>query len=114
MRESETFQGELGSIAADVRAGRAFFESENAKYWRHALAGTLKTPTMQVEATQAAIWLTTTCIRAANACFALGGGSAVYDSSPLQRRVRDLQVAGQHAAVQRRHYVDAGRMLLQP
>jgi indole-3-acetate monooxygenase len=112
MRESETFQGELGRIAANVRAARAFFESENAKYWRHALTGTLNTPALEAEATQGAIWLTTTCISAAEACFALGGGSVIYDKSPLQRRLRDLQVAGQHAAVHRRHYVNAGRMLL--
>jgi indole-3-acetate monooxygenase len=113
MRESETFQGELGRIAANVRAARAFFESVNAKYWRHALAGTLNTPTMEAEATQGAIWLATTCIGAADACFALGGGGVIYDKSPLQRRLRDIQVAGQHAAVHRRHYVNAGRMLLQ-
>jgi alkylation response protein AidB-like acyl-CoA dehydrogenase len=113
MRQSETFQAELGRVAADVRAARAFFESETARYWRHALAGTLNTPALQVEATQGAIWLTTTCIRAADACFALGGGAAVYDSSSLQRHLRDLQVAGQHAAVHQRHYVNAGKMLLQ-
>ncbi len=113
MRHSESFQGELGRIAANVRAARAFFESENARYWRHALAGTLNTPALQAEATQGAIWLTTICIRIADACFTLGGGPAVYDSSPLQRHLRDLQVAGQHAAVHQRHYVNAGKMLLQ-
>jgi indole-3-acetate monooxygenase len=113
MRESETFQGELGRVAADVRAARAFFESENARYWRHALAGTLNTPALQAEATQGAIWLTTICTRAADACFSLGGGAAVYDDSPLQRRLRDLQVASQHGAVHRRHYVNAGKLLLQ-
>jgi alkylation response protein AidB-like acyl-CoA dehydrogenase len=113
MRESETFQGELGRIAADVRAARAFFDSENAKYWRYALAGTLNTPALQAEATQGAVWLTTICIRAADDCFALGGGAALYDSSPLQRHLRDLQAAGQHAAVHRRHYVNAGKTLLQ-
>jgi alkylation response protein AidB-like acyl-CoA dehydrogenase len=113
MRESETFQGELGRVAADVRAVRAFFESENARYWHHALAGTLNTPTLQAQATQGAIWLTANCIRAADTCFALGGSAAVYDSSSLQRRLRDLQVAGQHAAVHQRHYVNAGKLLLE-
>jgi indole-3-acetate monooxygenase len=113
MRESETFQGELGRVAADVRAARAFFESENARYWHHALAGTLNTPTLQAQATQGAIWLTANCIRAADTCFALGGSAAVYDSSSLQRRLRDLQVAGQHAAVHQRHYVNAGKLLLE-
>jgi acyl-CoA dehydrogenase-like protein len=45
-------------------------------------------------------------------CFALGGSSAIYESSPLQRRLRDLQTAAQHAVVQQRHYVTAGKLLL--
>jgi alkylation response protein AidB-like acyl-CoA dehydrogenase len=113
MRESEIFQGELGKAAAEIRAARAFFETQVASHWRHALAGTLKDPALLTDATQTAIWLTTTCIRAVDACFTLGGGSAVFDSSPLQRRLRDLHTAGQHAAVHQRHYVDAGKLLLQ-
>ena len=113
MRESEIFQAELGRIGADIRAARAFCQAEHARYWRHALAGTLKTPALQAEATQGAIWLASICTRATDACFALGGGASVYDNSSLQRRLRDLHVAGQHAAVHQRHYVDAGKLLLQ-
>jgi alkylation response protein AidB-like acyl-CoA dehydrogenase len=112
MRDSEIFQFELGRVEAEVRAARAFLEVQAASHWRHALAGTLKDEALAVEATQTAIWLATTCVRAADACFALGGGSALYDSSPLQRRLRDLHVAAQHAAVQQRHYVGAGKLLL--
>jgi len=36
----------------------------------------------------------------------------VYESSPLQRRVRDLRVAAQHVAVHPRHYVAAGDAVL--
>jgi alkylation response protein AidB-like acyl-CoA dehydrogenase len=113
MRHSEIFQLELGRIAAEVRAARAFFEAQVASHWRHALAGTLRDPALAAEATQTAIWVTTTCIRAADACFALGGGGVVYDSSPLQRRLRDLHTAGQHVGVHQRHYVEAGKLLLQ-
>jgi indole-3-acetate monooxygenase len=112
MRQSETFQGELGRVAAEVRAARAFLQVQAESHWRHALAGTLKDEALLTQATQTAIWLATTCVRAADACFALGGGSAVYDSSPLQRRLRDLHTAAQHAAVQQRRYVDAGKLLL--
>jgi indole-3-acetate monooxygenase len=39
-----------------------------------------------------------TCVRAADACFALGGSKALYVISPLQRRLRDLHTAAQHLA----------------
>jgi alkylation response protein AidB-like acyl-CoA dehydrogenase len=112
MRDSETFQGELGRVAAEIGAARAFLQVQAASHWRHALAGTLKDEALFTQGTQTAIWLVTTCVRGADACFALGGGSALYETSPLQRRLRDLHVAAQHAAAQQRHYVSAGKLLL--
>ena len=112
MRESETFQGELGRVAADLRAARALLQVQAASHWRHALAGTLKDEALLTQGTQTAIWLATTCVRVADACFALGGGSALYETSPLQRRLRDLHAAAQHAIAHQRHYVSAGKLLL--
>src|SRR5215468_8061622 len=112
MRDSEIFQFELGRVVADLRAARALFEAQSASHWRHAVAGTLKGEELQAQSSQAAAWTTTTCVRVADASFALAGGSAVYENSPLQRRLRDLHVAGQHARLQQRHYVSAGHQLL--
>jgi indole-3-acetate monooxygenase len=112
MRETELFQAELGRAQAELRAAKAYLEIQTASHWRHACAGTLRNDGLMIEGTQAAIWVTQACLRVAETCFALGGGSAVYDASPLQRRLRDLQAAAQHAAVQQRHYVDAGKRLL--
>jgi alkylation response protein AidB-like acyl-CoA dehydrogenase len=112
MQDSETFQGELGRIAADVRAARALLEVQAASHWRHALAGTLKDEALYIQATQTAILLATTCVRVADSCFALGGGGALYETSPLQRRLRDLHAVAQHYNVQQRHYVNAGKLLL--
>jgi alkylation response protein AidB-like acyl-CoA dehydrogenase len=112
LRDSEIFQGELGRISADVRAAQAFFEGQAASIWSHALAGTLKDSGLATQATQTVIWLATTCLRATDACFALGGSSALYENSPLQRRLRDLRTAAQHGVVQQRNYVAAGKWLL--
>jgi alkylation response protein AidB-like acyl-CoA dehydrogenase len=109
MRESETFQFELGRVIAELGAARALYQVQIASHWRHALAGTLKDELLLTEGTQAGIWIASTCVRVAVACFAPAGGSAVYETSPLQRRMRDLHVAAQHAAVQQRHYVTAGK-----
>jgi alkylation response protein AidB-like acyl-CoA dehydrogenase len=113
MQDSEIFQGELGHIFADLRAAQAFLQVQVASHWRRAVAGTLKDETLLAQGTQTAIWLATTCVRVADACFALGAGSALYENSPLQRRMLDLHVAAQHGAVQRRHYVGGGKLLLE-
>ena len=112
MRDSETFQGELGRVAAELRAARAFLQVQAESHWRHALGGTLKDEALVTQGTQTATWLATTCVRVADACFALGGSSALYETSPLQRRLRDLHVVAQHYNVQQRHYVNAGKLLL--
>jgi alkylation response protein AidB-like acyl-CoA dehydrogenase len=112
LRESEIFQYELGRIEADLRAAQALFQVQAAGHWRHAVAGTLKTAALLTEGTQSALWIAATCNRIADACFALGGGAVLYESSPLQRRMRDLHAASQHATVQQRHYLGAGALLV--
>lgn len=112
MRESEIFQYELGRISADLAAAQAFHEVQAASHWRHALSGTLNDEDLVVEGARSATWLATTCVGVADACFALAGSSAVYDTSPLQRRLRDLHVAAQHAHAQQRQYADVGKLVL--
>jgi alkylation response protein AidB-like acyl-CoA dehydrogenase len=112
MRESEIFQYELGGVVADLRAAHATFEVQVASHWRHALAGTLKDEALFTQGTQTGAWIASTCVRIADVCFRLAGGSAVYENSPLQRRLRDLHVAAQHATIHRRHHVDAGKLVL--
>jgi indole-3-acetate monooxygenase len=112
MRESETFQGGIGRIVADLRAARALLEAEAETSWRRALAGTLKSEAHIVEATQAGIWLSETAMRIGDACFTLGGSGALYETSPLPRRLRDLHTAAQHAAVHPRHYPSTGKLVL--
>ena len=112
MRDSPMFQAELGRIQAEVRAARAMMEAQIASHWRHALAGETGAYEPWIESQQSAVWVTGTCLRVVDACFALGGGGALYDDSPLQRRMRDLHAAAQHRAVQARHYLLAGAVRL--
>lgn len=112
MRESEILKYELGRIEADLRAAKAAIEVQIESHWQHALAGTLGTEALLTEGAQTAVWVSKTCARVAEGCFALGGSSAIYDSSPLQRRMRDLLVASQHAVAHPRQYVNSGALLL--
>ena len=112
MRDDPLFQAEFGRIQAEVRAARLMMEAEVERHWRRAQAGGTSGYEPWIESQQTAVWVTQTCVRAADACFALGGGSALYDDSPLQRRMRDLHAAAQHRAVQPRHYLLAGAIAL--
>ncbi len=112
MRDSELFQHEIGRIEAELKAARAFSDAMVESHWRHALAGTLKGDALLTQGAQAATWITATCVRIVDECFRLGGGAALYETSPLQRRMRDIHAVAQHAAVHQRNYAGAGKLLL--
>ena len=113
MRESETLQFELGRVVAEFKAARALQRAQGANHWKHALAGTGGDEALFVENAQAAAWMTTACVRVVDACFALAGASAVFDSSPLQRRLRAIRTAAQHFTMQQRHYTAAGNLAIE-
>ncbi|HKR47239.1 MAG TPA: acyl-CoA dehydrogenase family protein [Paraburkholderia sp.] len=113
MRDSELFQAELGRVGADLRAAQAFMEAQATSHWGHALAGTINDAALRMQSTQNAVWIASTCVRIADACFALGGGSALYNASPLQRRLRDLHAGAQHVVAQQRNYAAVGKLLLE-
>jgi alkylation response protein AidB-like acyl-CoA dehydrogenase len=112
MRGADAFQSEVGRIEAELRATRAFLRTQAKSHWLHARAGTLRNEAKFTEGSQAAIWITSASVRIAKACFTLGGANAIYESSPLQRRLRDLLAVAQHATVHQQHMGSAGRLLL--
>jgi len=112
MQDSELFRLELGRAAAELRAVRLALEAQTESHWAHAQAGTLKTEARLIEGHQVAVHVATACRKVTEICFMLAGGSAVYLDSPLQRRLRDVMVLGQHATVQQRQFVNVGAFLL--
>jgi len=112
MRDSEVFQLEIGRIQADIRAARAFLRAQVASHWDHALAGTLATNELLVEGAQMATWVTATCVRIVDSCYALGGSTAIYETSALQRQLRDIHTAAQHGMVQQRMFITGGALVL--
>jgi alkylation response protein AidB-like acyl-CoA dehydrogenase len=110
--ETERFKEGLARLDADLMAARALLEAQIARVWRNPEQAAGKGLVRVAEQLQAAIWITSACVRVAEGCFELAGSRAVYESSSLQRRMRDLRVAAQHVAVHPRHYVTAGAAVL--
>jgi indole-3-acetate monooxygenase len=112
LAETERFKEGLARLDAELMAARALLEAQITRVWQNPERAAGKDMTRVAEQLQAAVWITSACVRVAEGCFELGGSRAVYESSSLQRRVRDLRVAAQHVAVQQRHYVMAGAAVL--
>lgn len=112
MRDSPVFQYEFGRIDADIRASRAFLERYAALEWQRALAGEPGTPARFIDAQQMEVWVTATCAQAIDRCYTVAGASALYQSSPLQRRLRDIHTGSQHTMAHLRNYATAGKLRL--
>jgi alkylation response protein AidB-like acyl-CoA dehydrogenase len=109
-RDSPVFQQELGRAGAGLEAAKSMLEVQSAALWDRALKGSLDDKTDFVGALQASAWIHATCTGFVDRCYELAG-SAVMASS-LERRMRDVHLAGQHMFAGERYYATAGARYL--
>jgi alkylation response protein AidB-like acyl-CoA dehydrogenase len=105
-------QIEVALAEARLRSARAFFYETIEAAWSLAVEGS----PVPVEARRDLRLATTHALQASlqivDAMYTLGGGSAVYESSPLQRHLRDVHVASQHIMVSTHTLETIGQLLL--
>jgi indole-3-acetate monooxygenase len=56
-------------------------------------------------------WITATAAQVVDVAYRAGGGTALYTSSPLQRRLRDIHTLTQHFGVKLDTYTLAGAVV---
>jgi alkylation response protein AidB-like acyl-CoA dehydrogenase len=105
-------QAEVAQAEARYRSARALVRDTVDAAWRAACAGHPLGPEQRRLIRLAATNATTQSLAAVEALYRLAGGTAVYESSPLERVLRDVNVASQHAMVAPRTYELVGRMAL--
>jgi alkylation response protein AidB-like acyl-CoA dehydrogenase len=105
-------QIEVALAEARLRSARAFFYETIDAAWSLAVEG----GPPPLEARRDLRLATTNALQASlqvvDAMYTLGGGSAVYESSPLQRHLRDVHVASQHIMVSSHTLETIGQLLL--
>lgn len=100
LAETPLVQYRLGHAETTLRAARAFLRAEAEWVWQLAVAGEdvdAAALTTRILATDS--WVAQTCAAIVDTCYTLGGGPFIYDSSPLQRRLRDIHTLTQHASL---------------
>jgi indole-3-acetate monooxygenase len=112
LKDSPVFQNEFGRLGAVLRAARALMTVQADEQWRRALEGTLDGKADLAEGLQASAWIHAACTEVVSGCYTLGGSSSIMNSSPLQRRLRDIHAARQHIFAQERYYAAAGKNAL--
>ncbi|HEX4673539.1 MAG TPA: acyl-CoA dehydrogenase family protein [Solirubrobacteraceae bacterium] len=97
---------------AALRAARAFYYEAVDDAWRAAQSSASVSVELRNALRLAATHATRTAADVARAMYDIGGGSAIYADSPLQRRFRDAHAATAHFQVNAATWELCGRLLL--
>jgi alkylation response protein AidB-like acyl-CoA dehydrogenase len=112
LAQRQTAQAETARSVAALRAARAGLYEAIDVAWRTALASGKVPVNERMGLRLAATHAAAVGAEVALSAYRLGGGSAIYDRSPLQRRFRDANVATAHMLVAPATWELTGRLLL--
>jgi alkylation response protein AidB-like acyl-CoA dehydrogenase len=110
--DSALFQYRVGHADASLRAARGLLRNQAESVWNSAIAGSPISPDGRLPVMGAITWAVQTCASIVDVCYKAGGGSSPYDTSPLQRCIRDIQTLTQHAAVAESWLTNSGSAIL--
>ncbi len=108
--QSGTAQSTLAKVEATVRSARAFLHDELDSAWTRAVAGDPVDVATRGRIRLACVHAARSAAEATTAVYTLGGGTSVFDNSPLQRCLRDVHVTTQHLMVSPRLEETLGKM----
>ncbi len=112
LAERASGQAELSMAEATARSSRAFLEDALGEAWSTAAAGDPLTVEHRRLIRQAAADATQRCADSLGRLLRQAGGTGVYLREPMQRAVRDGQVAATHGMVAARIHELTGRLRL--
>jgi alkylation response protein AidB-like acyl-CoA dehydrogenase len=105
------FQFALANADVALRAARALLYESAEAAWATVAGGSPLSLEERARIRAAAVWATDRATEVVTAAYRAGGGSSVYASSPLQRRLRDVNVLTQHFLVRKDTLTTAGAIL---
>jgi len=112
LAERPATQAAVGEAEAALRAARALYYGAIEQAWAAAQHDGPVSEELRLGLRLAATHAVRTSADVARAMYDLGGGTAIYEDSPLQRRFRDAHAATAHFQVNPATWELAGRLLL--
>jgi indole-3-acetate monooxygenase len=113
LSETDRFKEGLARPTAEHSAAQTFLDAQALGVWGREEPAPGRGPARCADQVAAVVFITASCLRVAEGCFELAGASAVYETSPIGRRMQDIRVAAQHALVHARNYVPAGGAIME-
>jgi alkylation response protein AidB-like acyl-CoA dehydrogenase len=112
LAQSGSVQSELAKVEATLRAARALLFFEVGEAWSVADAGGLVDVAARARIRLAGVHAAQIAAQCVDSVYTMAGGAAVFQTSVLQRCLRDAHVATQHIMVSPRMYETLGKMFL--
>ena len=112
LREEVFVQESVGHAEALLGSARAYLFDVIGELWETLVAGRMPSARQQARFIGAYTHVVGTCTEAVQTVFKATGGSAVYQSGPLERCLRDVLTMNQHLMGSLKTYEMAGRILL--
>jgi len=112
LAERPATQAAVAEAEASWRAARAFYYEAVDDAWQAAHLPEPVSVELRAAVRLAATHAVRTAAEIARSMYDLGGGSAIYDASPLQRRFRDAHTATAHFQVNSATWELTGRLLM--
>jgi len=112
LAERPATQAAVGEAEAALRAARAFYYQAIEEAWAASQEDEPVADSLRAGLRLAATHAVRTSADVARSMYDLGGGSAIYADSPLQRRFRDAHTATAHFQVNPAIWELTGRLLL--
>jgi alkylation response protein AidB-like acyl-CoA dehydrogenase len=110
--DSPLFHYRLAHAETSLRAARELLMAESRGVRALSEAGQSPTPPEMARVIGSVTWAAQTAAAVVDTCYTAGGGTAPYNSSPLQRHLRDIHTLTQHAAVNESMLTRAGAFLI--
>lgn len=112
LRDSPVFQGDLARLEARWRALRALQMTALREVWEHVAGGGTLTLAHRVDTRLAMTHAINEGVEIVTAAYRAAGQSAIFETAPFERRLRDALSASQQVQGRASHYTTVGRHLL--
>ncbi len=112
LRDRGVVQYEIAQAEAKLRSARAWLYEVTDAMWDQVVRGDEVSMHDRAMLRSACAHAAIESARAADTAYTLGGGTSIYETSVLQRCMRDTHAATQHVMLSPANYEVAGRLML--
>ncbi|MBV9860086.1 MAG: acyl-CoA dehydrogenase family protein [Alphaproteobacteria bacterium] len=112
LRDNNVIQSQVAQAEAKLQSARAYLRSVIADMWREARQNGELPPEQHAQLRLASTWAITQAREVIATLYHAAGATAIFESNPLERRMRDIHAGTQQGQGRPIHFETVGQILL--